>query len=280
MHATATPHVTHTARSRRPGAFTLVELLVVIGIIAVLMGILLPALSKARQAGYEVSCKSNLRQLALGFTMFANEHNGHLPGGFYDRGNPDARRRDWAFGGNLNAAGTPVTYLDAPQSGTLYRYMNSDPNVYRCPALSPLPLSAHESNGRFDYANFSSLSGAKLVKVRGDARHTHPPVDGAPGVVETVPIPIIIEEDPALSMNIGSLDATHAGADSFSHQHRGGANFAAIDGSVHWIKVAKGRPTQSWTARAPSGRYVHLGTQHAGGTANAWKASWGWWNRR
>jgi prepilin-type processing-associated H-X9-DG protein len=64
---------------RKFSAFTLVELLVVIGIIAVLIGILLPALSRARAAARTVACSSNLHQLALATQMFAQEHGGCLP---------------------------------------------------------------------------------------------------------------------------------------------------------------------------------------------------------
>ena len=59
--------------------FTLVELLVVIGIIAVLVGMLLPALSRAREAGKSAQCLSNLKQMNLAFIMFANENRGQLP---------------------------------------------------------------------------------------------------------------------------------------------------------------------------------------------------------
>jgi prepilin-type N-terminal cleavage/methylation domain-containing protein len=61
--------------------FTLVELLVVIGIIAVLVAMLLPALTRAREAAMRVSCASNLRNLTLAGFMYANEYRDWLPWG-------------------------------------------------------------------------------------------------------------------------------------------------------------------------------------------------------
>src|SRR5438132_5047904 len=81
---------------RRPGArkvnrrrvfgFTLVELLVVIGIIALLISILLPSLNKAREQGNRIKCASNLRQIAVAAITYANEHKGKFPRTYYQPG--------------------------------------------------------------------------------------------------------------------------------------------------------------------------------------------------
>ena len=73
-----------TRRRPSPAGFTLVELLVVIGIIAVLIGVLLPALSRARQQGNQVACLSNMRQLGMALNMFAQEHKGYLPKAWFN----------------------------------------------------------------------------------------------------------------------------------------------------------------------------------------------------
>jgi prepilin-type N-terminal cleavage/methylation domain-containing protein/prepilin-type processing-associated H-X9-DG protein len=65
----------------RHHAFTLVELLVVIGIIAVLISILLPTLSRIQQQSRKTACLSNLRQLGAALVLYANENRGRLPNG-------------------------------------------------------------------------------------------------------------------------------------------------------------------------------------------------------
>src|SRR5688500_17485245 len=71
------------SRGRGRSGFTLVELLVVIGIIAVLVAMLLPALNRARDAARDVTCKSNIRQIYIGLVMYGNENDQYLPDAWY-----------------------------------------------------------------------------------------------------------------------------------------------------------------------------------------------------
>src|SRR5256885_14603110 len=81
------PHVRPTraalaqvrSHMKRRNAFTLVELLVVIGIIAVLIGIILPTLAGARKAAARTACANQLRQVALACQMYANDFKGFIP---------------------------------------------------------------------------------------------------------------------------------------------------------------------------------------------------------
>ena len=91
-------------------AFTLIELLVVIAIIAVLAGLLLPGLARAKESGRNVNCVSNLRQIALASSLYTMDANGHLPW-----------FRNWLYTKNSDIA-----------SGRLYPYLNTK-QVYLCP---------------------------------------------------------------------------------------------------------------------------------------------------
>ena len=94
-------------------AFTLVELLVVIGIIALLISILLPTLSSAREGAKRLGCASNLRQLGMAMVMYTNESKQYLPSAghlVYEGGRWRQRSEDWIWWGqNFNFAPVGVS---------------------------------------------------------------------------------------------------------------------------------------------------------------------------
>ncbi|MDB5333413.1 MAG: xcpT 13 [Phycisphaerales bacterium] len=264
----------HSLRKNRPGGFTLVELLVVIGIIALLISILLPALQKARAAANAVKCESNLRTLMLSFTMWAMDHKQHLPGTQYsfDNNNPDTA--DWLFGP------PPGNFSSCPQSGTIYNYVKTA-NVYVCPSVqvngavgdAGAGSISFSGNGKFDYTFFAMFAGAKLTSIP-----TLSTLTDLSGKSTQMPTPVICQEDAYQFDGSGShanIEGDHGNVDQITHIHNKGGYYASIDCSVQFviepdIIAAYSNGCWQWTSRTGKGTMQVLGS--AGST-------WDWWDK-
>ncbi|HYF14316.1 MAG TPA: prepilin-type N-terminal cleavage/methylation domain-containing protein [Phycisphaerales bacterium] len=147
--------------SVRPRAFTLMELLVVITIVALLVGLLLPALTKARVAGRGVVCLSNQRQVTTAWAAYANDHGDRAaPAAFLDGERQGASYPIYWWG----AVPSPALPVDHTQ-GFITPYLDSAlsaKSVYECPAqpwgtyraqpaalLTPQPTSTYGYNGYY-----------------------------------------------------------------------------------------------------------------------------------
>jgi prepilin-type N-terminal cleavage/methylation domain-containing protein len=134
----------HSSPGRRPGharagvfsgsqSFTLIELLVVVAIIAVLAGLLLPALNRAQARAHAVGCLNNLKQFQIAWQLYIDDHGGKLPENYADLSTGVWRSSSNSWTGPSSA---PFDLDDSPiRQGTFFRlgYIRS-PGTFRCPA--------------------------------------------------------------------------------------------------------------------------------------------------
>jgi prepilin-type N-terminal cleavage/methylation domain-containing protein/prepilin-type processing-associated H-X9-DG protein len=115
-------------------AFTLIELLVVIAIIAILAGMLLPALAKAKTKAHGIACIGNLRQLQLAWYQYAGDNQDRLPGvtgGSF--AGPETWVSGWLDFSSNNPDNTNTLYLTEAKYTQIGPYLKT-PGVFRCPA--------------------------------------------------------------------------------------------------------------------------------------------------
>jgi prepilin-type N-terminal cleavage/methylation domain-containing protein len=137
------------------GGFTLIELLVVIAIIAILLAILIPVTRAARERGQRAVCLSNLRQLTIAWTAYADQHDGNLVrGSAYGIETVDKRWRYVSWMGRAFCFPMSRSELvENPDKGALWPYLQNV-DVYRCPR----GRTGHAAT----YGIVSAANGAKI----------------------------------------------------------------------------------------------------------------------
>ena len=143
------------ATDDRPSAFTLLELLVVIGIIAVLMALLLASLESVRHRGYIAKCAANLHTIGQAMAMYANENHGNYPRTRWVSGAPLTAGTGAAASDPFNAAGAPAPNDVTAAAFWLLRSQRVPAVVFICPYNDVTNFSADDAADPQQRSNFT-----------------------------------------------------------------------------------------------------------------------------
>lgn len=237
--------------TRTFSAFTLIELLVVVSIIALLIGILLPALGRGRAAARNAVCQSNLRQWAVGAHAYLTENRMFLPSEG-SVSNPATEDDPAAWYNNLPKFAGARRYKDVfDGSANAEKFPNE--NIWWCPearAMFGAPTLTAGGNA-FDYAMNAVLNGTGTRAPNLSATQNHNNVDRIRNHTQTVLLGEPSSRVPTVSIGSNAV------------RHGKGCNFLLLDGHVAQHEtaladtVSEGSATVVW--KTDSNR-LHWGT--------------------
>lgn len=208
----------------RRSAFTLLELLVVIAIIALLISILVPALSAARAHGKAAVCLSNLRQASTIFFQYSVDNDGVIPGTYWE----GPVNLDWSGANNAAYLTNPTNYRIPIQTSVIWRYLEGVDKILECPSVY------RESNEWYDYTVIIRFAGAKTDLPWQMTYPERPGIANSPRKRFQM-LPMLIEEDGKF-YNTSFPDGSFAWDDQFATRHNHGCHLGYIDGSAgHFI---------------------------------------------
>jgi prepilin-type N-terminal cleavage/methylation domain-containing protein/prepilin-type processing-associated H-X9-DG protein len=172
-----------TTSLRRPSAFTLVELLVVIGIISILIALLIPVLSKMRESAKQVTCSGNLRALGQAMIMYASDNDGVLPA-TSQAGTANENPADWIWWQPDRAAKVADLTTLLRQSA-IAKYISltaATTNMLRCPSdnVEAHPGYAAGTSYPYSYVMNCFIAGSSSASSSGFAAK-FTPYAGGPG---------------------------------------------------------------------------------------------------
>jgi prepilin-type processing-associated H-X9-DG protein/prepilin-type N-terminal cleavage/methylation domain-containing protein len=253
--------------TRGSSAFTLIELLTVLAIIAILAGILLPALAKAKTKAHAITCMNHLRQLTVACQLYVDENGDFFP---YNFGTADTRKTI-AEGRFLNWVNNVMSWeLDADNTNALWviagglgPYVSRATPVYRCPA--DLVLSSVQRSAGWK-ARMRSLSMNAMIGNAGEFTYTKTNVNNplyrqffkASDISRPSGVFVMVEEHPD-SINDGYFLNKVERREWFdlpASYHNGAANLSFADGHVElhrWISTTTRLPPKPDTAPLPMG---------------------------